>query len=1091
MKAKFLSVLLALTMMLSLLPTAVLALDVQSNEKTQAVRTVSLPEGNTGDFTIDSDNAVLDGTDVTYMNGTITVTGNNVTIQNLTFGDKAKLVVNTKGKFTLNKCTFAPETASDNNGFVRNPVKLNVGEAVVTNNTFAGVENGYYNAIEFGIGANENSLSAATISDNKFNSAIKNNYFSFYNMTDNAVINIRDNQLLNSSKASDGVRISNPNNASATFNIINNTFTYSDSGSNYDALILFQDYSNGQNFNFITLNIEKLSAPQDITTLYYVYQDGTGVITTNQPKITGDSSIEKFFVAKVGTAMYSSLSDAVAAAADGGTIDLVQDVSERLWIRNNENVTLNLNGYTLSSEYQTANVGHGSLTVNGPGTIKETSPNLGALLIKGSTNASNTDYSVATINNVTLEGWAPVFVDQNNKKAYGVKVNLNGATLNGKPDSSGDLGAGIYVNGSITDSENAPIINLDSTTVTSAGEGMYLAGYATTTVNGGSVVGSQTGIEIRAGVLNINGVTVTGNGTPTTITPNGNGSTAEGAGIAIMQHTTKLPITVNVSDGTISGYTGLLESNPQSNTAADIEKVTVNVTGGKFAAINGGVNSVSSEDNRVSITGGYFTSDPTTYVPSETHYVDGSDNGDYPYVVKAGEKPTTAPIIVKDDTTVTVPENSGLSADDITNITANTEVEGVAEAVAPNKAALVSASNVDTTDATKVEVSVEVKVAVTDADLNAENPTMTFTATPKATVTVIKSDGTTETKENVPVSNDLLKGEITVTLPLPEGFTPKQITHKSDGYRTEYYLDHYERGAKHFTIDENNCAVFDITHFSTFVLSGTQTYVAPSRPSSSTGSTITVGKTENGTITVSPATASKGTNVTITAKPADGYELGSLTATDANGSTLALTDLGNGKYSFTMPDGKVEVNGTFVKKSAQTFVDVPENAYYAPAVNWAVEKGVTEGTSATTFSPDAACTRAQIVTFLYRAAGSPAVKSTVNPFTDVTASDYYYNAVLWAVENGITTGTSETTFSPNESCTRAQCVTFLYRAVGSAATAKASFTDVSADAYYAPAVDWAVEKGVTTGTSATTFSPDAACTRAQIVTFLYRAAQVK
>ena len=1101
MKAKFLSVLLALTMVLSLLPTTVLAdddePDAQSNEETQAVGTVSLPESNTGDFTITGKNDVLDGTGATYTNGTITVTGDNVTIQNLTFGDKAKLVVNTTGKFTLNNCAFAPKTAYDNNGFVRNPVKLNVGEAVVTNNTFAGVENGYYNAIEFGIGANEHNLSAATISGNKFNSAIKNNYFSFYNMTGNAVINIRDNQLLNSSKASDGVRISNPNNASATFNIINNTFTYSDSGSNYDALILFQDYSNGQNFNSITLNIEKLSAPQDITTLYYVYQDGTGVITTNQPKITGDRSIEKFFVAKVGTAMYSSLTDAVAAAADGGTIDLVQDVSERLWIRNNENVTLNLNGYTLSSEYQTANVRHGSLTVNGPGTIKETSPNLGALLIKGSTNASNTDYSVATINNVTLEGWAPVFVDQNNKKAYGVKVNLNGATLNGKPDSSGDLGAGIYVNGFITDSENAPIINLDSTTVTSAGEGMYLAGYATTTVNGGSVVGSQTGIEIRAGVLNINGVTVTGNGTPTTITPNGNGSTAEGAGIAIMQHTTKLPITVNVSDGTISGYTGLLESNPQSNTAADIEKVTVNVTGGKFAAINGGVNSVSSEDNRVSITGGYFTSDPTTYVPSETHYVDGSDNGDYPYVVKAGEKPTTAPIIVKDDTTVTVPENSGLRADDITNITANTEVEGVAEAVAPNKAALVSASNVDTTGATKVEVSVEVKVAVTDADLNAENPTMTFTATPKATVTVIKSDGTTETKENVPVSNDLLKGEITVTLPLPESFditALKQVKHiSSSNGSVEYFLKEAKRGAKTFTIDEAaNSVTLKIDHFSTFELSGTVTYVEPSRhPSSSTGSTITVGKTENGTITVSPATASKGTNVTITAKPADGYELGSLTAIDANGSTLALTDLGNGKYSFTMPDGKVEVNGTFVKKSAQTFVDVPENAYYAPAVDWAVEKGVTDGTSATTFSPDAACTRAQIVTFLYRAAGSPAVKSTVNPFTDVTASDYYYNAVLWAVENGITTGTSETTFSPNESCTRAQGVTFLYRAVGSAATAKASFTDVSADAYYAPAVDWAVEKGVTDGTSATTFSPDAVCTRAQIVTFLYRAAQVK
>ena len=1104
MKAKFLSVLLALTMVLSLLPTAVLAVDdepdVQSNEETQAVGTVSLPESNTGNFTIANDNAVLDGTGITYTNGTITVTGDNVTIQNLTFGDKAKLVVNTTGKFTLNNCAFIPGTVSGDAGFIRNPVKLNVGKAVVTNNTFGGVENGYYNAIEFGFDASENNLSAATISGNKFNSAIKNNYFSFYRMVEGAVVNIENNQLLNSSKASDGIRISNPNNVSATFNIINNTFTYSDSGADYDALILFQDYSKGsQDFSSITLNIEELSAPQDITTLYYVYQDGKGVIPTNQPKITGDSSIEKFFVAKVGTTMYSSLSNAVAAAADGGTIDLVQDVSERLLIGNNENITLNLKGHTLSSEYQTANVIHGSLTVNGPGTIKETSPNFGALLIKGSTNTSDTDYSVATINNVTLEGWAPVFIDQNNAKAYGVKVDLNSATLNGKPDSSGDLGAGIYVNGTITDSENAPIINLDSTTVTSAGEGMYLAGYATTTVNGGSVVGSQTGIEIRAGVLNINGVTVTGNGTPTTITPNGNGSTAEGAGIAIMQHTTKLPITVNVSDGTIFGYTGLLESNPQSNPAADIEKVTVNVTGGKFAAINGGVNSVSSEDNRVSITGGYFTSDPTTYVPSETHYVDGSDNGDYPYVVKAGEKPTIAPIIVKDDTkTVVSADIDDKAKAEINTVINNTEVEGVAEAVAPNKAALVSASGVKTADAAKVEVSVEVKVAVTKADLDAENPTMTFTAKPEATVTTTDANGKViDTKSGVKVPNRLLDGEITVTLPLPKSFNVtalKQVKHiSSSNGGVEYFLKEAKRGAKTFTIDEAaNSVTLKIDHFSTFELSGTVTYVEPSRhPSSSTGSTITVGKTENGTITVSPKTASKGDTVTITVKPADGYELDRLTATDSDGDAIRLTEQRDGTYTFTMPAGKVEVNGTFVKKSAQTFVDVPENAYYAPAVAWAVEKGVTEGTSATTFSPNAACTRAQIVTFLYRAAGSPAVKSTANPFTDVTASDYYYNAVLWAVENGITTGTSETTFSPNESCTRAQCVTFLYRVVGSAATAKASFTDVSADAYYAPAVDWAVEKGVTDGTSATTFSPDAVCTRAQIVTFLYRAAQVK
>ena len=513
---------------------------------------------------------------------------------------------------------------------------------------------------------------------------------------------------------------------------------------------------------------------------------------------------------------------------------------------------------------------------------------------------------------------------------------------------------------------------------------------------------------------------------------------------------------------------------------------TVTIEGGYF---NGNVQKVDA--GSLSITGGYFTVDPSAYV-DDNHYVVESDETGYTYMV-TNEKPDEVPVIVTDEVAVSIDDSiKGTDANAIEAVIGRAAVENVSDALTDDAQdkliadAGVKASELDESYTVTIVVNVAVKAVASDLS-NTNNATLTFEADPTATV-YVNGEKKGEAQD---VSNDMLNGSITVKLPLPEGFTPKQIAHKSDGYRTEYYLDHYERGAKHFTIDENNCAVFDITHFSTFVLSGTQTYVAPSRPSSSTGSTITVGKTENGTITVSPATASKGTNVTITAKPADGYELGSLTATDANGSTLALTDLGNGKYSFTMPDGKVEVNGTFVKKSAQTFVDVPENAYYAPAVNWAVEKGVTEGTSATTFSPDAVCTRAQIVTFLYRAAGSPAVKSAVNPFTDVSASDYYYNAVLWAVENGITTGTSETMFSPNESCTRAQCVTFLYRAVGSAATAKASFTDVSADAYYAPAVDWAVEKGVTTGTSATTFSPDDACTRAQIVTFLYRAAQVK
>ena len=172
--------------------------------------------------------------------------------------------------------------------------------------------------------------------------------------------------------------------------------------------------------------------------------------------------------------------------------------------------------------------------------------------------------------------------------------------------------------------------------------------------------------------------------------------------------------------------------------------------------------------------------------------------------------------------------------------------------------------------------------------------------------------------------------------------------------------------------------------------------------------------------------------------------------------------------------------------SIPAFTDVPANAYYADAVAWAVVNGITSGTGSGTFSPESNCTRAQIVTFLWRAADSPTVNAS-NPFKDVAESDYYYNAVLWAVQNGITSGTSTTTFSPNDTCTRAQAVTFLYRAKNSPTVSGSnSFTDLTSGAYYINAVQWAVNTGVTSGTSSTTFSPDQTCTRAQIVTFLYR-----
>ncbi len=262
--------------------------------------------------------------------------------------------------------------------------------------------------------------------------------------------------------------------------------------------------------------------------------------------------------------------------------------------------------------------------------------------------------------------------------------------------------------------------------------------------------------------------------------------------------------------------------------------------------------------------------------------------------------------------------------------------------------------------------------------------------------------------------------------------------------------------------------------------------------SSPSYSVTTPSKTENGTVTVSPRSAEKGDTVTITAKPDSGYQLDDLTVTDKNGNELKLTDKGNGKYIFTMPASKVTVSATFApeKSAADYFADVPANSYYADAVLWAAKNGITGGIGNGLFGPNQPCTRAQIVTFLWRAAGSPEPKA-MSSFSDVSADSYYAKAVAWAVENGITTGTGDGKFSPDATCTRAQSVTFLFRAIGKLVDSKAEFSDVLTDSYYANAVAWAVENGVTNGIGNGLFGPDNSCTRAQIVTFLFRAYQGK
>lgn len=245
-------------------------------------------------------------------------------------------------------------------------------------------------------------------------------------------------------------------------------------------------------------------------------------------------------------------------------------------------------------------------------------------------------------------------------------------------------------------------------------------------------------------------------------------------------------------------------------------------------------------------------------------------------------------------------------------------------------------------------------------------------------------------------------------------------------------------------------------------------------------------KTENGSVSVSPKNASQGDRVTVTVKPDAGYELDSLKVFDKNGKELELTDKGDGRFTFIMPAGKVEVKAVFTEEvKISPFRDVPTDAYYYEAVKWAQKKGITGGIGDGLFGPNQPCTRAQIVTFLWRAAGSPVVNYAMD-LTDVPGDAYYAEAVRWALSQGITTGTADGRFSPNAPCTRAQAVTFLFRASKASADGAPAFGDVAADAYYAEAVKWATDNGITTGTTSSTFSPGSGCTRAQIVTFLWR-----
>ena len=860
--------------------------------------------------------------------------------------------------------------------------------------------------------------------------------------------------------------------------------------------------------------------------------DGYAAKGTNNDKFMVVPESADNAVAQIDTTYYNTLADAVADASitSTDTIKLLKDTTERLTLNNGKDITLDLDGHTLSYANQTVSVRHGKLTVNGPGTIKENSPYLGAILIKGSTNQADTNYSVVNVNgDVTLSGWAPVFVDQNSEKAYGVTVNLNGATLKAQKDTGGDDGVGLYVNGSIKDTVNAPVIELENTTIDAQGEGMYLAGYADTTIKGGSIVGTQTGIEIRAGKLAVNDVIVTGNGTPTTVTPNGNGSTTDGVGIAVMQHTTKLPINVTISDSKVSGYNGVLQNNPQTNPAEDIAKVTINIESGYFSAINGGVNAVASENNRLSITGGYFTSDPTPYCGTK----DGkqltgipSGNSSYPFTISeinAAVKVAEGNSDAKNAPDTSTFDNS-LTKEAVKQVasSATASLSGasgnVAKTINDTTITKATADLGDLANGKNVVVLVQPYLEITPTGSNIKNniKSISLNIEPKYNLIATTSDVVVSDPSNIKTTgNDknavLMEAAkpLTVTTPtpvtvtLPTGFATADnsvyIKHEASNGKIYYYTAIVgedrkitfttKNGFSPFTISTTSEAVAEVDGigYATFqdavdaVENGGTIKALKNIDSTVSGNKTFTVNTNSNTVTLTAASGynlTKNNNVYTVSRQHSGSSSSGTTTTYAVNVNAAT----NGAVA---ADKKTASKGTMVTVTAS-----PSKGYVVDAVKVVDKDGkdvaVTEKDGKYVFTMPAS---AVTVTGSFKAE-TPAPAAL--PFTDVKSGNWFYDAVKYAYAQGLMTGTSATTFAPNGTMNRAMIVTVLYRLEKSPAVTGASkFTDVPAGQWYSDAVAWAAANKIVNGYDETTFGPMNAVTREQMAAILFRYEQVK
>lgn len=1107
MKRRLLSAFLAVMMVLTMAPVAFAA----DEGDTAPQSSVSLPETHTGDFTISEEGAVLNGTDVTYTNGTITVNAANVTIKNLTFGDKAKLVVNTSGKFTLTGCTFAPDTNNTETGFIRTAVNLNVGEAEVTDNTFEGVTNGYYNAIEFGIGPDNNDLKAATISGNTFKSAIVNNYFNFYNMTADARIDIVKNKLLLAAKNSNGIRISNYRNVKGvTFNVADDEYTYADDSadSEYEGLILLQDFfkdSNVQNFSGITIKVTKLSAPKSAKQLLYVYDDHTkSIITTNQPKLTGDDSLAQFYAAKVGDTYYKTLADAVAAAQSGETVKLLANIAEGATIPADKTVTLNLNGKNIKPTTGDAIVNKGNLTIVGSGEVAAQNGGSAAIAnfpgatanVNGGTFVSAHWYVIKNLGNMTIDGPVTIKKPEGNTDTsslidngwYGSTDKVAGESVSAQADKAKlTIKSGKFTGKS--GSASCSVIKNDD--------------YATLDISGGTFDSTNNQNTSNATtILNWNVATISG-GTFIGQYPLANGAYSNAA---------------DKGQFTISGgtFTGLQSLFGYGQGGDGVGKITI--TDGNFAAPAFGD---WGSAYTMEISGGYFTTDPSkylaTYTDAQKKYIAKAVTGDYKFHVELADANDLQVVPVAGATAAPskdeLKNNKDIPSDQVDNIVTAAkavsapEISKAAQEVAANISDNSNTLGKQYQDAAKNEVPNQEKIEVRtylDVEPKAYNKSAyTLDITPKYDVVVVGTKNSATAKKVVETNTLNVTKATEVSVQLPADFVTNTnglyVQHKGHEYdaavtdNNGVYTANFTNphGFSPFTISKTSQTVATIGTDKYTSFADAVSAVPANGTIEITGGTSPYTGTANKTFTVKNSTSA---DITVNGQTIKKNESYTFKYTHSSGGSSGGSSSGKTTYKVTtsaVNNGGVNASPSNAEKGATITITLsPDKGYKLDKLT------VTDGSGKTVSTVKKSDT---VYTFTMPASavkvGVSYVKATETPsktkFNDVSANDWFASAVDYVTGKGMMNGTADNTFSPKANTTRGMVVTVLYRLENQPSTSAASFTDVASGAYYANAVAWANANGIVSGYGSGKFGPNDKVTREQLAAILYRYAQYK